>query len=256
MRTLGTDILMDIDLLVAEEQQEAAIEILVRNGWAADKLDRFSGFRHHSPPLRRPSSVWIEIHHGLGTGVCERVLPAREAIEMSGAAELDGLHVRVPAPQDLLAHLIMHSQIQHMHDQRIWPPVRAMADLLFLDRRFGPDLRWDSVADRFRAAGRYGVFALHLLQVRDCLGLALPPRVRLNPFLRLCRYHRKTLQRHPKLRYFDPFYMLPMALAHRLRRLCKILATRNGARYMLSQILAPENYARLCGDLVKGGRTF
>ena len=75
-----------------------------------------------------------------------------------------------------------------------------------------------------------------------------------NPFLRFCWYHRKTLQRHPKLRYFDPFYMLPMALDHRLRKLRKVLATRNGARYMLSQILAPGNYMRLWTDLVKGGR--
>jgi GTP1/Obg family GTP-binding protein len=70
--------------------------------------------------------------------------------------------------------------------------------------------------------------------------------------LRFCRYRRKTLQRHPKLRYFDPFYTLSMALTHRLRMLRQVLATRNGARYMLSQILAPGNYMRLCSDLMEG----
>jgi hypothetical protein len=110
------------------------------------------------------------------------------------------------------------------------------------------------VANRFAAAGKYGVFALHLLQVEDSLGLALPVRIKLNPFLRLCWSHRKTLQRHPKLRYFDPFYMLPMVLAHRVRKLRQVLATSNGARYMLSQILASGNYMRLWTDLAKGGR--
>jgi hypothetical protein len=244
--------LMDIDLLVPKEQRQAAAGALIQNGWVADTLDPFRDFRHHSPPLRRGSSVWIEIHHSMGTGACEPVLPAREVIERSEAVDLDGLCVRVPAREDLLAHLIMHSQ--HPFRQRIWTPIQAMVDLLLLDRRFGPDLHWEPVAERFSAAGKYGVFALHLLQVEDSLGLALPLRIRLNPFLRFCWYHRKTLQRHPKLRYFDPFYMLPMALAHRVRKLRQVLATRNGARYMLSQILAPGNYMRLWTDLAKGGR--
>ena len=244
--------LVDIDLLVSEEQRQPAVEALIQNGWVADNLDPFRNFRQHSPALCRPSSVWIEIHHSLGTGVCERVLPAREVIERSGALDLEGLCVRVPAGEDLLAHLIMHSQILHPYHQRIWTPIRAMVDLLLLSRRFGPNLRWEPVANRFAAAGKYGVFALHLLQVEDCLGLAPPVRSRLNPFLRFCRYHRKTLQRHPKLRYFDPFYMLSMALAHRLRMLRQVLATRNGARYMLSQIFAPGNYMRLWTDLMEG----
>jgi hypothetical protein len=251
---LGHRYLMDIDLLVAEEQQEAAVEILVRNGWAADKLYPRSDFLHHKPPLHRPSSVWIDIHHRLGSGTCERVLPARDVIDRSDAVDLDGFCVRVPAGEDLLAHLIMHSQ--DPYHKRIWTPIRAMADLLLLDRRFGPDLCWERVANRFRAAGKYGVFVLHLLQVKESVGLALPFRLRSNPFLRFCRYHRKTLQRRPKLRYFDPFYMLPMALAQRLRKLRKVLATRNGVRYMLSQILAPGNYLRLWTDVVKGGRRF
>ena len=83
--------------------------------------------------------------------------------------------------------------------------------------------------------------------------MAPPLRIRLSWFLRFCRYHRKTLQRHPKLRYLDAFYMLPMALAQRLRKLRKVLATRKGARYMLSQILVPRIYVRLWTDLVKGG---
>jgi hypothetical protein len=244
--------LVDIDLLVPKEQRQAAVVALIQNGWVADNLDPFRNFRQHSPPLRRPSSVWIEIHHSLGTGVCERVLPACEVIERSCAVDLDGLCVRVPAGEDLLAHLIMHSQILHPYSQRIWTPIRAMVDLLLVSRRFGPDLHWDLVANRFRAAGKYGVFALHLQQVENSLGLAFPVRIRLNPFLRFCRYRRKTLQRHPKLRYFDPFYTLSMALTHRLRMLRQVLATRNGARYMLSQILAPGNYMRLWSDLMEG----
>jgi hypothetical protein len=171
-------------------------------------------------------------------------------IGRSGAVDLDGLCVRVPAREDLLTHLIMHAQ--DPYHQRIWTPIRAMIDLLLLDRRFGPDLHWESVANRFSAAGKYGVFALHLLQVEHSLGLALPLRVRLNPFLRFYQHHRKALQRHPKLRYFDPFYMLPMALAQRLRTLRKVLATKNGARYVVSRLLAPGIYMRIWADLVEG----
>ena len=78
----------------------------------------------------------------------------------------------------------MHSQ--DPYHQQIWTPIRAMVDLLLLDRRFGPELNWEPVAGRFAAAGKYGVFVLHLLQVKDSLGLPIPLRVTLNPSLRLC----------------------------------------------------------------------
>jgi len=248
----GQRFLMDIDLLIPEEQRKAAADALTQEGWLADDLDPFRHFRHHGPPLRRPSSVWIEIHHSLGTGTCERVLPARQVIARSLAVNLNGLRVRVPAQEDLLAHLILHSQMQHSAFQRIWPPIRAMADLLLLARRFGPGLHWAPVANRFSTAGQYGIFGLHLLQVSQSLGLTLPLRIRFNPALRFLWFRRRVLRRRPALRYFDPSYMLSIALARRLVTLRKVLATKEGARYLLSQVLAPGNYMQLWTDLVQG----
>ncbi len=244
--------LMDIDILVPEEQQRPATESLTQNGWLTVDLDPFRHFRPHSPALHRASKVWIEIHHALGTGACERVLPAREVIERSAAIDLDGLRVRVPAPADLLTHLVMHSQMQHTSDQRIWTPIRALLDLLRLTRRFAPQLDWQSVAKRFSAAGKYGVFALHLLQLQDSLAQTVPFRIELNPLLRFCRYRRKALQTRPALRYVDPSYMFSMVLAHRLRMARKVLATKTGAQYLLAQILAPENYHHLWADVKQG----
>lgn len=244
--------LTDIDILVPEEQREAAAETLAQNGWRADELDPFRNYRHHAPPLRRPSSVWIEIHHSLGEAGCDRLLPGQEVIGRSLAVDLDGLQVRVPSAQDLLAHLILHSQIQHPYDGRIWTPIRAMLDLLLLNRRFASELTWESVASRFSAARKYGVFALFLLQVEDSLGVTIPLPIRLNPFLRFCRYRRKALRGYPKLRYADPFYMFSIALARRLWMFRKVLATKNGHRYLLAQILEPGNYLRIWADLVAG----
>src|SRR5665213_3031800 len=166
--------LADIDLLIPDKQQKAAFEALTQEGWRADDHDSFRDFRHHSAPLRRSSSVWIELHHSIGTGACERILPGREVIGRSVAVNLDGLSVRVPAREDLLVHLILHSQVQHSPFYRIWPPIRPMADLLFLERRFGPDFDWESIAKKFSRAGDHEILGLHLLQVRDSLGLALP----------------------------------------------------------------------------------
>ena len=122
----------DIDLLIPAAQIQSASNLLGRNGYRQDESDQFAGFRHHHPPLRRPGSVFIELHHSVGMGPCASLLPADEIFLESGAYDLGGVQVKLPAPNQLAIHLIAHSQIQHSYNERIWPPLRAMYDLALL----------------------------------------------------------------------------------------------------------------------------
>jgi Uncharacterised nucleotidyltransferase len=248
----GARYLIDIDLLLAEDEVGAASGILARNGFVVDGQDPFRDFRHHLAPLRRPGSVWIELHHCLGLGRCKELLPASEVIARSVPYDLDGLKVRVPCPEHLLVHLIMHSQIRHPYNERIWPPLRAVADLVLLTRRFGPELPWDAIVNRFSASGYYRLLVLHLLDVKKFVGMEFPCELRIDLLTLLCWERRQTLRRWSTLRYLDPVYMFSTLLSRRLAMLRKLLLTRNGIRHLFSQILVPRNYARIWTDLIEG----
>lgn len=244
--------LVDVDLLIAPEQSAAAVEILAQNGFASDETDAFGRFRHHHPPLRRPGSISFELHHSLGLGTCGAILPVREVIERSTSLDLDGAQVRLPCPEHLMTHLILHSQLQHPYQERIWPPLRALYDLVRLQHRFAGSINWTGIENRFRRAGQYGLFVLHLLDVRDALGLELPIELHLSLLTRLRHLRRKFLRRFPALRYLDPIYMLSTVFTRRLRVLRNMLRTPGGLKHLLSQLLKLPVYQRFFVDLLEG----
>jgi hypothetical protein len=242
----------DIDLLVSEAEMKTAVDLLAQNGYETDNSDRFGHFRHHHPPMRRPGAACIEIHHTLCLGRCGLLLPASELIAKSILYDWDGVRVRVPCPEDLLTHLVVHSQLRHPYNERIWPPLRTMYDLYLVLRRFGNVIDWNSIENRFRRAGKYGVLVLHLSQVSESLGFKVPFQFHMNAVTRLQRFRRRFLRRIPALRYGDPIYMFSAVLIRRLHLLRRILSTPNGVSYLVRQLLTPGVYQRLAADLIEG----
>ena len=236
----GARYIQDIDLLLAEDELRAGSAVLAENGFAADVLDPFGGFRHHLPPLRRASRVCVELHGKLGGGECERVLPSREVIAGSVVWDVDGVKFRVPCPEHLALHLVLHSQVVHPYEERIWPPVRAMWDLVMLERKYGVD--WSRVVARFPDT------ELHLMQVRESLGVDLTT----GNASRLRWARRQVLRRWPALRYVDPLYMFATLFRRRLRMLRNVLGSRGGFRYLMGQAFNPGHYGRLWTDLREG----
>jgi hypothetical protein len=248
----GTRFLRDVDLLISERQLPAAIEVLKQNGFDWDRHDRLGLFRHHHPPLRRSGSVTFELHHSLGMGICKSLLPASEVIDQSVPLEFAGTRVRVPSPEHLMVHLIMHSQIQHPYSERIWPPLRAMHDLVLLRRRFDGEIDWSGIERRFRSAGQSGVLAMHLLQVQDTLGMKTPFPIRLTGLRSLRWSRRKLLRGLPALRFLDPVYMCSAVIGKRLGLLRNALSLPGGWREITREMVAPRIYKRLITDVIEG----
>ncbi len=248
----GCRYLLDIDLLIAESDIDRAAEILMQNGFVEDYTDLFADTRHHRAGLRRPGSISIEIHRAIGLGPSASLLPASEVIERSSPWQLDSAQVRLPCPEHLMTHLIAHSQLQHSYDERIWPPLRATFDLVQLQHRFADSVNWPNIENRFRKVGIYGVLALHLLDVRNSLGLEVPVTIRLTGLLRLRLVRRQLLRKAPLLRYLDPIYMFSVLWARRLRVLRNALTTPIGWKRFLRRLLEARIYRRFFTDLVTG----
>lgn len=248
---IGARYLADLDVLVPEADPKAIFQYFIEHGYQCDERDQFARFRHHHPPLRR-TSVALELHHKLGLGPCQSILPSREVIENATPVEIDGVRVRVPSPTHLVAHLVMHSQIQHPYNERIWPPLRAICDLLRLQNRYRQSIDWAELEVRFKGAGQLGLLQLHLIDVRDALGLEPPIDCNLTPTTHLRRLRRCTLRQSPGLRYLDPIYMFSTVCVRRLRVVRNVLATPGGVKCLMSQLLAPGIYRRFFLDVVEG----
>ena len=248
----GSRYLMDVDLLIPEPQLSTAVDVLLQNGFDWDRSYQVGRFRHHHPPLRRTGSVPFELHRSLGMGVCKSLLPASEVLERSSPHGLHGARVRIPSPEHLMAHLIMHSQIQHPYNERIWPPFRAMYDLELIRRRFDNQVDWSAIQRRFHRAGQAGVLTMHLLQVRDVLGTEPPFPIRLTGLTYLRWLRRKFLRTLPALRFLDPVYMYSTVLIRRLRLMRNALAVPGGWRHIARELFAPGIYMRFSTDIVEG----
>jgi Uncharacterised nucleotidyltransferase len=242
----------DIDLLIPAAQIQSASNLLGRNGYRQDESDQFAGFRHHHPPLRRPGSVFIELHHSVGMGPCASLLPADEIFLESGAYDLGGVQVKLPAPNQLAIHLIAHSQIQHSYNERIWPPLRAMYDLALLQGRYEAVLDWKEIEMRFRRARRFGVLALHAFQLRETLGVELPLPLEMRGLMGLRWQRRRFLRRFPALRYLDPIYMSATVLTRRMRLLRRMLSEQDGRTHLAKQLLTAGLYKRFATDVMEG----
>jgi hypothetical protein len=248
----ATRYLMDVDLLIPETQLSAGVAVLLQNGFDWDRSDRLGLYRHHHPPLRRTGAVSFELHHSMGMGVCKSLLPASEVLEQSARHDFAGTHLRVPSPEHLMVHLIMHSQIQHPYNERIWPPLRAMVDLVLIRRRFDGAIDWDSIERRFRKAGQWGVLAMHLLQVRDLLGAETPFPIRLTGLTYAGWSRRQLLRRFPAFRFLDPIYMFSTVLVRRLRLFRNAFDVPGGCGHIVREMFAPGIYKRFVTDVIEG----
>jgi Uncharacterised nucleotidyltransferase len=244
--------LADADLLIPVSELQRAVQTLIRHGFETDSRDPFGHYRHHHPQLQRPGRVPLELHHRLGLGKCDLVLAPQAILALAGPYSLNGARVRIPCPNHLMTHLILHSQMQHPYNERIWPPLGAVVDLLALERRFRNELDWKEVDRAFSAAGRRSLLHLHLLYVEETSGIIAPLPIEANSFTRLRWLRRSLLRRYPVARYFDPLYMSAALLKRRLVVLRNVLRTWEGRRHLALQICRPGVYWRLFIDLVEG----
>ena len=249
---VGARYMEDADLLIAEDEIAPALSALARHGFVSDTTDPLQAYRHHAPPMQRPASVSIELHHSLVTGKYASLLPASEVLQSALPCDLGGVNVRVPSPEHLASHVILHSQIRHSYNERIWPSLRSIFDLVLIDRRFRHQIDWKMIERRFKAAGQHGVFVLYVMQAADELGWALPLSPRRGLLLTLRQARRELLRTVPQFRFADPIYIARTALQVRGRTLSQILGTRHGWRTLLEVLKTRGPYVHVLSDI---GRT-
>jgi len=241
---LSTRYLADLDILLPESDFPAAIQILRSQGYlcqAAHPVETIIGNAY--PPLWRPYSVEIDLHRSLALGVTKSLLSGSEVLGGSVIQELDGVRLRVPSPEHLIIHHVVHSQIHDFYPQRIRPCLQNMHDMVLLQRRFGSDIDWSAIENRFRRNRQYAALALYLKHVENTFGTASPLQIRMTGIMQLRWWRRMVLRKAPALRWFDPLYLFMAGVKPRTP-LREVVRAPGGWKYLLSKPFKRSLYTR------------
>jgi hypothetical protein len=240
----ATRYLADLDLLLPASDFSVAIKLLKSQGYccqSAHPVETIIGNAY--PPLFRPHSVEIDLHRGLCLGVGGAVLPSSEVLSSSVLEELDGVRVRIPSPEHLVVHHIVHSQLHDFYRDRIRPSLRNMYDMVLLQDRFGDEIDWLSIEKRFRRKRQYAALGLYLRHVESTMAVASPIPIRMTGLMQLRWWHRAALRRAPGLRWFDPLYLFMAGVKPRTP-LREVLSAPGGWKYLLAKPFTKNLYAR------------
>lgn len=131
----------DLDVLLTPETVLEGYALLKASGYTqayAEEipLEAMIGLDKHLPSLIAPRGSMIELHHHMADpdGTLDHPSPGfDEPALRARAVRIDG--VSYPAPQDMLAHLIIHAAYSHRFD--CGP--RVLADIDFMLRRVSLD---------------------------------------------------------------------------------------------------------------------
>jgi len=168
----------DIDLLVREEDLDAADEILSSLGHVASERYRskewYRRSHHHlAPRYNQEQGIAVELHRNI-------VVPDDHfSVDISGVWQraqyvtVAGVDTRVLSPEDQIIHLCLHVS----HDDPFVGKIGSLMDIAQAVRHYGDSIRWNwiraqAVQNNF---GRFVYYPLYL--AKDEFGVAIPGSV-------------------------------------------------------------------------------
>jgi hypothetical protein len=241
---LSTRFLVDLDILLPADTFSTAIKLLKQHGYSCNGIHPVEEvIGNEYPPLWKAGSVEVDLHRDLGLGACKRILSTSEVLRDSTVHEFEGVRVRIPSPEHLVVHHIIHSQIHDYYPERIRPSLRTMYDMVLLQRRFSNQIDWPAIDNRFRCGRRYPAFAMYLKEVQRALGFASPMPIQMTGVMWIQWWRRTLLRKVPSLRFFDPLYLLITAVKPRTP-VTEILSVPGGLKYLLAKPFTRSFYAR------------
>ena len=210
----GARYIADLDLLLRPKDAEEAVRILLRSGMRCPNPEGappdeypLDGSMYHYPRLCRPDCRFgVEVHRRLP----ERypVLCGDDILRGSTTSSVDGVPVRVPSPEHLALHHILHTQTEVDPRNRILPPLRNVHDMVLIAARFLEQLDWDRISGQFRRAGQEQMLGMYLAIGSCFFAMPLPPSVRPAIGDRLRARHAAALYALGRGRVADPLYVV------------------------------------------------
>jgi len=208
IRHTGGRFIADLDLLLSPKDAEKAVRILVRSGMSCLWPGRtpLDDSRHHYPRLGRPDCRFgVEVHTRLPEAYS--LLRGDDILRGSTASSVEGVPVRVPSPEHMVLHHILHTQTEVDPRNRILPPLRNVHDMALIAARFHEQLDWGRIGGLFQHAGWGHMLRMYLAFGSCFFGMPLPPAVRPAIEDRLRAHHAAAVYALGRWRVADPCYV-------------------------------------------------
>ena len=154
---VGARMLADLDLLVARERTEPALQCLREVGFVDSTMPVWvESESHHLPMYSHPDKgVGVDLHVRVVVPRYATLVPTDEFVANATPCGFRGLSVLIPNPTARIAHNIVHSQLYDGLHLRGIVSLRHLLDLAMLSARPGDAIQWTGLDALFRAAG-YG----------------------------------------------------------------------------------------------------
>lgn len=188
----------DLDLLVPAADVDRAGRALRGLRWT-EGLHDGEGGRHALVLMRRDGLSRLELHDEPLEAGWRRHLDAAGLLARVRRRERAGVAFLEPAPEDQIAHLVLHAQLQHAHLATGRFLLRDSAELALLARRHGAGIL-AAARERLVSSGAGAAVDHMLLLAAECLPLSAPEPPRgAGATARLLARRSLFLQRHPTL---------------------------------------------------------
>jgi hypothetical protein len=219
--------MVDLDLLVRENDGNAAVDALLSAGWvkqaSQDQRGDFSQC-HHLAPLVDPNRlVSAEVHISLLPAAAPFGITTEEVLSSAQVIPFHDSEVRVPNSLYLLLHTCLHFAWTPMLRRGGW---RTFRDVMTLISRY--DLDWDRFVELARShrAGTSCFWTLHL--ARELVGARVPDEIlkALRPPLPAVVL--RTLERHFAMILLPSTTSCPSVRLRRIMWVAGILPRRSG----------------------------
>ncbi len=155
----GGRLIGDIDLLIPADRFEVAADTLRAEGYRDLNAPRPEA-HDRARLLRSDRPALVELHQYPVPYHIEGLLPTREMLDRSQTlGALAPVRIRVPCPEHLVLHNIIHAMLHHRGFQLAEVSLRDALDLAFLARTYSGQFDWNELIRRM-ATGRESASAL------------------------------------------------------------------------------------------------
>jgi hypothetical protein len=201
----------DIDLLVPEEQQQNAYQLLRRAGYNKDSdyYNPNSNDAHHAPPLKRNNVCYVELHRWLLEKHLNKVIDTKAVWANTCSLTLSsGLVVKqLNATQQVILS-IAHSEIQNGGFDNCHIDFHQLMNLHSIMIHYVGEVNWQLVQYHFEQAGQILTLKTALYNAYKLTGIETPITDLDDQFT--IKHFDKCIKRYVKRQGEDSIYSVAM----------------------------------------------
>ena len=164
----------DVDVMVRRDRLAEAEQVYLAHGYGPTPrpdVDETCRCSKHLAWLVKAEAPVVELHWSLDSPTSPFHLDLDGLWARTRAAVLDGVQVRVLAPEDLVLHLAIHASYHHQFNRTA---LKGLVDIQTVVARHRGEIDWEALTKRAGAWGVAGFIWATLRLSQDLLGVAVP----------------------------------------------------------------------------------